>query len=162
LFAAKGRDFNKAIAVLVGSVEALPAIFDMQSGRVELAMRLAAHFWPGALTLVAARAADLPEILSPLPTVGVRMPNHAWALALLHQVGPLATTSANRSGAANPLSAEDVLAQLDGRVDLVVDGGPSAIGLPSTVVDCTGVEPKILRQGAIAAEVIWNVIHGED
>ena len=162
LFAAKGRDFNKAIAVLVGSVEALPAIFDMQSGRVELAMRLAAHFWPGALTLVAARAADLPEILSPLPTVGVRMPNHAWALALLRQVGPLATTSANRSGAANPLSAEDVLAQLDGRVDLVVDGGASAIGLPSTVVDCTGVEPKILRQGAIAADVIWRVIRGED
>jgi L-threonylcarbamoyladenylate synthase len=130
----------------------------MQAGVSEFAMRLAGHFWPGALTLVAGRAAGLPEILSPLPTIGVRMPNHAWALALLQRVGPLATTSANLSGAANPLSAEDVLAQLDGRVDLVIDGGPSPLGLPSTVVDCTGLEPKILRQGAITADEILSVI----
>ncbi len=158
LFSVKGRDFNKAIAVLVGSLDDLPFVFDMSAGLPDALMRLAERFWPGALTLVAGRAANLPAILSPQPTLGVRMPNHAWVRQLLRDTGPLATTSANLSGAANPLSAEDVLDQLAERIDLLVDGGPSSVGLPSTVVDCTGQGVKILRQGAIPAELILRAV----
>ena len=117
-----------------------------------VARRLAERFWPGPLTLVVARHPALPAILSPLPTVGVRMPDHPTALALLRQSGPLATTSANLSGGPNPLTAQEVLAQLDGRVDLIIDGGRCPGGVPSTVVDCTAGELKILRQGPITLE----------
>jgi L-threonylcarbamoyladenylate synthase len=86
------------------------------------------------------------------------MPDHALALALLQASGPLATTSANRSGAANPLTAADVLAQLDGQVDLILDGGACPGGVPSTVVDCTGPELKILRVGAITEAMIFEAI----
>ncbi len=153
LFEAKGRDTTKAIAVLIGSLEQLN---QMTPGLPESALKLARRFWPGALTLVVERHPDLPEVLSPLPTIGIRMPDHALALALLQASGPLATTSANRSGAANPLTAADVLAQLDGQVDLILDGGTCPGGVPSTVVDCTGPELKILRVGAITEAMIFE------
>ena len=85
------------------------------------------------------------------------MPDHAFALGLLRKTGPLATTSANLSGGPNPRDAAEVLAQLDGRIELVLDGGPVPGGIPSTVVDCTGKELVILREGAILAEQIRNV-----
>ncbi|HNT53640.1 MAG TPA: L-threonylcarbamoyladenylate synthase [Anaerolineaceae bacterium] len=151
LFEAKGRDTTKAIAVLIG---ALDQLHQMTPGLPEPALRLARKFWPGALTLVVERHPDLPEILSPLPTIGIRMPDHPLALALLKASGPLATTSANRSGAANPLTAADVLDQLGSQIDLVLDGGPCPGGVPSTVVDCTGPSLKILRLGAIAEAAI--------
>jgi L-threonylcarbamoyladenylate synthase len=156
LYEAKGREGSKAIAVLVGSLEQLAAVTPMLDER---ARRLAAHFWPGALTLVIPRRADLPDVLSPNQTIGVRMPDHPFALALLRLTGPLATTSANRSGEANPLNAQDVLAQLGGRIALVLDGGPVTGGVPSTVVDCTQPELKILRQGAISAEAIFAAVN---
>lgn len=147
LFLAKGRDFNKAIAVLVGDVEQLSLVARQLP---ENALELASRFWPGALTLVVYRLPELPENLSPSETVGVRMPNHAFALQLLRACGPLATTSANLSGQVNPLSAADVEAQLGGRIALILDGGPIPGGIPSTVVDCTSPDVKILRQGAIS------------
>lgn len=153
LYEAKGRDESKAIPVLVGSVEQLVQVTDGLSGR---ASRLAARYWPGALTLVVPRRPDLPNELSELPTVGVRMPDHPFALELLRASGPLAVTSANSSGMPSPRTAEDVLAQLDGRIELVLDGGPCPGGVPSTVVDCTGEELKILRQGAISAAEIFK------
>jgi L-threonylcarbamoyladenylate synthase len=155
LFEAKGRDFNKAIAVLAGSVESLA---DVAESLNEQANRLAEHFWPGALTLVVPKKSGLPENLSIYPTVGVRMPNHPFALQLLRATGPLATTSANRSGEANPVTAQEVLAQLDGKVDLILDGGACPGGVPSTVVDCTGADIRILRQGAIGEAEIRRVI----
>jgi len=153
LYEAKGRDESKAIPVLIGSVEQLVQVTDGLSGR---ASRLAARYWPGALTLVVPRRPDLPNELSELPTVGVRMPDHPFALELLRASGPLAVTSANSSGMPSPQTAEDVLAQLDGRIELVLDGGPCPGGVPSTVVDCTGEELKILRQGAISAAEIFK------
>jgi len=153
LFEAKGRDTTKAIAVLIGSLEQLD---QMTPGLPEAALKLARGFWPGALTLVVERHPDLPQVLSPRPTIGIRMPDHALALALLQASGPLATTSANRSGAANPLTAADVLVQLDGQVDLILDGGTCPGGVPSTVVDCTGPELKILRVGAITEAMIFE------
>lgn len=147
LFLAKGRDFNKAIAVLIGDVEQLSQVARKLP---ENALELAARFWPGALTLVVYRLPELPVNLSPSETVGVRMPDHAFARKLLRACGPLATTSANISGQANPLSAAEVEAQLGGRIALILDGGPVPGGIPSTVVDCTSPDVKILRQGAIS------------
>jgi L-threonylcarbamoyladenylate synthase len=86
------------------------------------------------------------------------VPNHAFAIALLQRCGPLATTSANLSGGIDPQTAQDVLAQLDGRIELVLDGGATPGGIPSTVVDCTLAEPTILRKGAISAEAIMDVL----
>lgn len=146
LYEVKGRDTSKAIAVLIGEIDHLQQV---TSGLGEIAGELAAHFWPGALTLVVPRSPLLPENLSPLPTIGVRMPNHPFALALLRQAGPLATTSANLSGLPSPVTARDVLLQLNERVDLIIDGGACPGGVPSTVLDCTGADPRILREGAI-------------
>ena len=151
LYEAKGRENTKAISVLIGGPEQLDLITPNLS---ESAARLAQHFWPGGLTLVVSRRPELPTNLSPLPTIGVRMPNHAFAIALLKRCGPLATTSANLSGGLDPQNAQDVLAQLDGRIELVLDGGAAPGGVPSTVVDCTVAEPVILRKGAISAEAI--------
>ncbi|MEN6411035.1 MAG: L-threonylcarbamoyladenylate synthase, partial [Anaerolineaceae bacterium] len=93
-----------------------------------------------------------------MPTVGVRMPDHPFALTLLRASGPLAVTSANLSGQASPQTAEDVMAQLRGRIELVIDGGKTPGGTPSTVVDCTAEEPVILRVGPISAEEIQRIV----
>lgn len=154
IYAAKDRDMSKAVAVLLATIEQLEQV---AQGISPQASKLAARFWPGALTLVLARKAGLPANLSALPTIGVRMPDHSFARRLLTAAGPLATTSANRSGMADATRAEQVLAQLDGRVDLVLDGGESPGGVPSTVVDCTGADVRILRQGAIPAEEIFKL-----
>jgi L-threonylcarbamoyladenylate synthase len=154
LFEAKGRDYNKAIAVLLGTVEQIDQV---TSGLTEAARRLAARFWPGALTLVVPRRPNLPENISPYPTVGLRIPDHAFARELMSKSGPLATTSANLSGGENPLSAQDVLDQLGGRIDLVIDGGQTKGGVPSTVVDCTAAQIKVLREGPIPAKELYEV-----
>jgi L-threonylcarbamoyladenylate synthase len=151
LYEAKSRSVNKAIAVLVGEIEQLQRL---TPGLTPSARRLAERFWPGALTLVVPRHPGLPPNLSSLPTVGVRMPDHAFARALMRASGPLATSSANISGETNTLTAQQVLEQLDGRIELVLDGGITPGGVPSTVVDCTQDPPQILRQGAITSEMI--------
>lgn len=155
LYEAKARSANKAIAVLVADLEQMDQV---TTGLTPSARRLAERFWPGALTLVIPKRGGLPENLSPLPTVGVRMPDHAFARALMRQAGPLATTSANISGESNTLTAGQVLEQLAGRVELVLDGGPVPGGVPSTVVDCTQDPPKILRQGALSGQDISKVL----
>jgi len=154
LYQAKERSLQKAIAVLIGSLDQIDQVVGYFS---EDAHRLARRYWPGALTLVVPQHPGLPANLSPTPTIGVRMPDHAFTLELLRQIGPLATTSANISGGPNPRDAAEVLAQLDGRIELLLDGGPAPGGIPSTVVDCTGKELVILREGAISAEQILNV-----
>jgi L-threonylcarbamoyladenylate synthase len=103
---------------------------------------------------VVARHPRLPDVLSLYPTIGVRMPNHPVALALLRRAGPLAVTSANLSGQANTNTAPEVLQQLRGRIHLVLDGGQTPGGVPSSVVDCTGEAIKVLRAGPISAEML--------
>jgi L-threonylcarbamoyladenylate synthase len=149
LYIAKGREAAKAIAVLVGHPDALAQVAAEMG---EIARRLAQRFWPGPLTLVVPRHASLPANISPLPTVGVRMPDHPVALELLNRSGPLAVTSANLSGAPSARAAQEVFDQLQGRIPLIVDGGRTPGGLPSTVVDCTGNELTILRQGPITLD----------
>jgi len=149
LYKVKERAQSKAIAVLIAELS------DLEGLTVEvppLAAELAARFWPGALTLVFPKHPSLPENLSPLPTVGSRMPDHTFARSLTRLTGPLATTSANISGQSNPVNAEEVLEQLEGRIELVIDGGAVAGGIPSTVVDCTLLQPRVIRIGAYTPE----------
>lgn len=152
LYQIKGREATKAIPILIGSLVQLSMI---APALPEAALNLTDHFWPGALTLVIPRSPDLPDSLSAQPTVAVRMPDHPFTLELIKQSGPLATTSANRSGQSNPLSAQDVLTQLGGMVDLVLDGGIVTGGVPSTIVDCTQKDVSIIRLGAISEEEIF-------
>jgi L-threonylcarbamoyladenylate synthase len=156
LYQAKTREALKAIAVLVGELEQLA---QLTTGMTASAQRLAQHFWPGALTLVVPKHPKLPPNISPYPTIGVRMPDHAFARTLLRKTGPLATTSANFSGGSNTLTTQDVLAQLDGRIELILDGGACPGGVPSTVVDCSKSPPAILREGAITEAQILSVIN---
>jgi L-threonylcarbamoyladenylate synthase len=151
LFIIKGRNSARAIAVLIAGAFELEQVAKDPN---PTARRLAERFWPGPLTLIVSRHPSLPDALSPLPTIGVRIPDHPVALALLRKTGPLAVTSANLSGQDNTSTAQEVMKQLDGRVHLVIDGGRTPGGVPSTVVDCTGKEPLILREGPITEEHI--------
>jgi L-threonylcarbamoyladenylate synthase len=155
LYAAKGRNSSRAIAILVGRVEDLPQV-TAEMGKT--AQQLARQFWPGPLTLVVAKNLRLPDVLSQTTTVGVRMPDHPLALALLQATGPLAVTSANRSGMENTLTAEEVMAQLGGRIHLILDGGRVPGCVPSTVVDCTGVELVVLREGPISLQTMQQAL----
>jgi len=146
IYAAKGRTMSKAIPVLIGSRSQLAEVL---SALPESASRLMESFWPGALTLVLPKHAGLPEELTPYPGLAVRMPDHPVALSLLTTTGPLAVTSANLSDHENPRDAQGVLAQLDGLVDLVLDGGELTGGQASTIIDCLENEPKLLRAGPI-------------
>lgn len=151
LYLVKGRETTKAIPVLLGDVTDLDKITLDIGAR---ALRLARRFWPGPLTLVVLKNPSLPSNLSTASTVGVRMPDHPVALALLRAAGPMAVTSANLSGGDNTSTASEVLAQLGGRIPLILDGGLTPGGSPSTVVDCTTPEPVILRAGPITLEQI--------
>lgn len=146
IYVAKDRPLEKAIPVLIGDVGDLEKVgMDVP----EVAHRLAARFWPGPLTLLIPRHLDLPESVSATSTVGVRIPDHEIARALLRAAGPMAVTSANLSGQQSPVSAQEVFEQLGGRIPLIVDGGSTPGGIPSTLVDCTAKELRILREGPL-------------
>lgn len=155
LYQAKARAANKAVAVLIAEIEQVALLTPHFTPS---ARRLAEVFWPGALTLVVPKRDTLPQNLSALPTVGVRMPDHDFAREIMRRAGPLATSSANISGEANTTTAQQVLEQLDGRVELVLDGGAAPGGVPSTVVDCTQDPPAVLRHGAITADAITTAL----
>ena len=151
LYIVKGRTHSKAIAVLLGDSDQLDQVaVDLSAS----ARKVARHFWPGPLTMIVPRHPSLPNILASLPTIGVRIPDHPVALALLKETGPLAVTSANISGKNNTMTAMQVLKQLKGRVHLIIDGGRTPGGVPSTVIDCTTPEPEILREGPISLKQI--------
>ena len=156
LYIVKGRSHQKAIAVLVGDAGDLSKVC-LNPG--EMAQRLARVLWPGPITLVVPRHPDLPLSISRLPTVGVRMPDHPVALSLLKIAGPLAVTSANLSSHNSATTAGEVAEQLGGRVHLILDGGPAPGGVPSTVVDCTGTEPEVLRAGPVTLEEIVSALN---
>lgn len=147
IYQAKERPDEKALPVLIGAFDQLIGLVSDLPEGVEA---IARAFWPGPLTLVLPKNPALPPELSAYPTVGVRMPGLAFTLSLLRQTGPLATTSANISGGPNPTSAQDVLDQLGGRIDLVLDGGPTPGPTASTVADVSTDEIKILREGPIS------------
>ncbi len=147
LFVVKGRSSTRAIAVLISRPEDLNQVAVSPS---QAALKLAQRFWPGPLTLIMSKHPSLPDVLSPQPTIGIRVPDHQVALTILRLSGPLAVTSANLSGKDNTNTAREAFEQLGGRVHLIIDGGKSPGGVPSTVVDCTSTEPQILRLGPIS------------
>lgn len=147
IYVAKQRPIEKAIPVLMADAADMEKVgMDIP----EVAYQLAARFFPGPLTCLIPKQPTLPESVSATETVGVRVPDHEVARALLRAAGPMAVTSANISGQANPSTAQEVLAQLGGRIDLILDGGKTPGGVPSTLVDCTGKDLKILREGPIS------------
>jgi L-threonylcarbamoyladenylate synthase len=151
IYAAKDRPVEKAIPVLIGDQEDLGKVC---SEIPKIALQLAACFWPGPLTMVVPKCPELPEAVSAGPTIGVRIPDHQAARSFLRLSGPMAVTSANLSGRQSPSTAQEVLDQLGGRIALILDGGKTPGGVPSTVVDCTGAVPKVLRIGSISKNEI--------
>ena len=155
IYAAKDRPIEKAIPVLIADESDLEKVgMDIPT----VAYRLASRFWPGPLTVLVPKKPTLPESVSATETVGVRIPDHEVARALLRAAGPMAVTSANISGQPSPSTAEEVFAQLNGRIPLIIDGGRTPGGVPSTLVDCTGEKIKILREGPISLEDLLSAI----
>ena len=149
IYAAKDRPIEKAIPILLGDLEDLARVAVTVP---DTAHKLAARFWPGPLTILVPKRASLPGSVSATSTVGVRVPDHATARALLRAAGPMAVTSANISGEQSPVTAQGVLEQLGGRIPLIIDGGRTPGGVPSTLVDCTAPKLKILRAGPLTLE----------
>jgi L-threonylcarbamoyladenylate synthase len=155
IYTAKDRPIEKAIPVLIGDSDDLENVgIDIP----ETARRLVALFWPGPLTILVPKRADLPESVSATSTVGVRLPDHEVARALLGATGPMAVTSANISGGQSPVTAQEVYEQLKGRIDLIIDGGKTPGGIPSTLVDCTAADLKVLREGPISLEALRSAL----
>jgi L-threonylcarbamoyladenylate synthase len=144
------------VPVLVASPEMLEALVDQlpESGRA-----LIDRFWPGALTVVVRHTAHLAwDLGDTRGTVAVRMPDHELARALIARTGPLAVSSANRSGHLPPSTMLEARLQLGATVAVYLDGGPSGEPVPSTMVDVTGEVPRVLRAGAVDLEALREVI----
>jgi len=155
IYVAKDRPVEKAIPILIGDAA------DMDKVAIDLshtAQRLASRFWPGPLTILVPKRAELPETVSASATVGVRVPDHEIARALLYTAGPMAVTSANISGGQSPVTAKEVEAQLGGRIPLIIDGGRTPGGVPSTLVDTTTPELRIFREGPITLESLLSAL----
>jgi len=153
IYIAKFRPRDKAIPILLGQADDLLLVAEEIT---EIVWLLAERFWPGGLTLVLPKRASVPDVVSAGgPTVAVRVPDHPVPLALMAALGaPLAATSANLSGRPSPVTAQEVEAELGGRIELILDGGRCPGGIPSTVLDLTTDPPTILRAGAIGVEEI--------
>jgi L-threonylcarbamoyladenylate synthase len=145
----KGRHHGKPLSILVPSVE---AVAGLAAGVPDAVRDLMRTFWPGALTIVVNAAPSLPGVLTASTgTVGLRMPAGTVARALLTAfAGPIIGTSANKAGGADPADARTVQKAIGGQIDLILDGGRVALGVPSTVVDCTTEPARLLREGAIS------------
>jgi L-threonylcarbamoyladenylate synthase len=157
IFAAKGRPSTNPLIVHVAS----PAVARRYCRNwPAMAETLAARFWPGPLTLVLPKTpAIVAEVSAGGETIGLRVPNHPVALELLTAFdGPIAAPSANRSNQVSPTEAAHVKSEIGDSVDLVLDGGPCAVGIESTVLDLAGDQPRILRPGGISRAEIESVI----
>ncbi|MBI3162153.1 MAG: threonylcarbamoyl-AMP synthase [Chloroflexi bacterium] len=155
IYSVKDRPIEKAIPILIGDLSGLGQIAESVPG---MALRFASRFWPGPLTCILPKKPTLPAAVSATSTVAVRIPNHPDALALLRTAGPMAVTSANISGRPNPSTAEEVYDQLNGRIPIILDGGKTPGGVPSTLVDCTGDAPVVLREGPISLNELLKTL----
>lgn len=159
IFQAKGRPPTDPVIVHLANVAQLSKVARAIPAIVE---DLADAFWPGALTLILEKQPEVPaEVTAGLPTVGVRVPSHPIAQQLLQQAGiPVAAPSANRFSRPSPTSAAHVLADLNGVIDIVIDGGPTNIGVESTILDLTVSPPIIRRPGGVTESAIKRLVPG--
>ncbi len=157
LFKAKKRPFDNPPIVHVGDVKDVYKLVKKVPPKAEGLMKT---FWPGPLTLIFKRSGIVPDVtVSGLDTIAIRMPGHNVALALIRESGcPIAAPSANLAGKPSPTTAKHVLDDLDGRIDAVLDAGPTRIGVESTVLDMTVDPPQILRPGGTPYEVLKKIL----
>ena len=155
IYKIKDRDQTKALPVLIGKINQLKHISTDVTPTIEKLMN---KFWPGALTLILTKNENVKTPLYLDNTIGVRLPNDQFVILLSEKVGPLATTSANKSGFPNTTNVELVLDQIGGYVDLIIDGGESPGGIPSTVVDCRDDNLTIIREGKIKLHELEEVL----
>lgn len=157
IYAAKGRPSDNPLIVHIADMNSL---YDIADGVSEKAEKLAQAFWPGPLTMIFRKKDKVPlSTTGGLPTVAVRMPCHPIAQALIRESGIyVAAPSANTSGRPSPTRAEHVMEDLNGRIELVIDGGMVGIGLESTIVDMSGETPMILRPGYITRDMLQEVV----
>lgn len=159
IFSAKGRPSDNPLILHVSSIEQALRLWQADSSQIQLARALAAAHWPGPLSLVLPAAKLIPtEVTAGLDSVAIRAPAHPVARALLEKCEfPLAAPSANLSGRPSPTTAQHVQKTLGGRISAILDGGPTDVGIESTVLDLRAEKPRILRHGGISASAIERV-----
>ena len=157
VYEAKGRPSDNPLILHIADREMLD---DLVGEIPEVAAKLIENFWPGPMTLVFTKSDKVPkQVTGGLETVAVRMPAHAGAAELIRAAGvPIAAPSANLSGKPSPTDAKAVIEDLDGRIDMIIDGGPVQIGLESTIIDMTEETPMILRPGKISRKMLEEVL----
>jgi L-threonylcarbamoyladenylate synthase len=157
IFQAKGRPATDPLIVHIWSMDQLASVAVNVPAQAEVLMR---RFWPGPLTLLMQRSNQIAAAVSAgMPTVAVRMPAHPIALALLKTANiPVAAPSANLFSHTSPTTAQHVLDDLDGRIPMILDGGPTTVGLESTIVDLSGDKPRILRPGGLSLDTLREVL----
>ena len=162
IFAAKGRPADNPLIAHIAGESGLAGLIAGEP--CACARKLMRAFWPGPMTLIFPKSPRVPrEVTAGLDTVAVRMPSHPVARALIRAAQtPIAAPSANRSGRPSPTTAAHVLEDMDGRIPLILDGGPCEVGLESTVVDVTGARPRILRPGGVTREMLEGVVGDVD
>ena len=153
----KNRDYDKPVSVLVTGMEMVEKYC---RNIPPVAYRLAERYWPGPLTMILEDDEKVPDMVTAYTgTLGVRCPDHPLTLAVIEQAGvPLAAPSANPSGGEPAKTAKEVLAYFDRKIEGVLDGGPCAMGVASTVLDLTGPDPRILREGGIPADELLALV----
>ena len=161
IYAAKGRPSDNPLIIHIVDMEALPYIVSEISRSVE---KVAEAFWPGPLTMILPKSDNVPdETTGGLKTVAVRMPSHKVARKLIEYAGGyVAAPSANASGKPSPTLAKYVIEDMDGRIDMIIDGGEVGIGLESTIIDMTVNPPQILRPGFITEDMLAEVLGDVD
>ena len=157
IFTAKGRPQDNPLILHVGSIDQAE---ELAADISKKGRKLMHKFWPGPLTLLFKKSHRVPNIITAgLDTVAIRMPSHPIALKLIEMSGvPIAAPSANRSGRPSPTMANHVIEDLSGRIDMIIDGGPTGVGLESTVLDMTSEPPIILRPGGIISEDLHGLV----
>lgn len=153
IFEAKGRPQDNPLILHIGSMDML---YDIAETVYPLALELAEHFWPGPLTMIFPKKAHIPsETCGGLDTAAVRMPRNSFTLSLIKECGfPLAAPSANISGLPSPTKAQHVFRDMNGKIPVVIDGGSCDYGVESTVISFDGDKIRILRPGAVTAEML--------
>jgi len=157
IFKAKGRPSDNPLIVHIHDISVWQQLVE---DIPEKALLLANKFWPGPLTMILKKSKLVPvEVTAGLDTVGVRMPAHPVALKFIAMSGvPVAAPSANKSGRPSPTTARHVMEDMDGRIPMILDGGPARVGVESTVLDMTGSVPVVLRPGGVTVEMLESAI----